>query len=64
MIMLDTHIWVWWVHGEMHLPPTHRMYLETHEAEGVWGQYYLLLGSGQVSRVCPAYLAMSNRRMA
>jgi PIN domain nuclease of toxin-antitoxin system len=34
MIVLDTHIWVWWVHGEVHLPQTHRLYLETHEAEG------------------------------
>ena len=34
MIVLDTHIWVWWVHGEVHLPQAHRMYLETHEAEG------------------------------
>ncbi len=34
MIVLDTHIWVWWVHGEAHLPQTHRMYLETHEADG------------------------------
>lgn len=30
MIVLDTHIWVWWVHGEADLPQTHRMYLETH----------------------------------
>ena len=35
MIVLDTHIWVWWVHGEAQLPQTHRMYLETHEVEGL-----------------------------
>jgi PIN domain nuclease of toxin-antitoxin system len=33
MIVLDTHIWVWRVHGDGHLPETHRRYLETHEAE-------------------------------
>ena len=43
MIVLDTHIWVWWVHGEVHLPQTHRMYLETHEAEG-FGLRYLPAG--------------------
>jgi PIN domain nuclease of toxin-antitoxin system len=35
MIVLDTHIRVWWVHGEAHLPETHRMYIEMHEAEGL-----------------------------
>jgi PIN domain nuclease of toxin-antitoxin system len=33
MILLDTHMWVWWVHGEVHLPETPRVSLETHEAE-------------------------------
>ena len=23
MIVLDTHIWMWWVHSEVHLPETH-----------------------------------------
>ena len=35
MIVLDTHIWVWWVHGEALLPQTHQIYLQTHEAEGL-----------------------------
>jgi PIN domain nuclease of toxin-antitoxin system len=35
MIVLDTHIWVWWVHGEPHLPQSHQIYLETHEGEGL-----------------------------
>lgn len=34
MIVLDTHIWVWWVHGEAKLSNNHRMYLQTHEAQG------------------------------
>jgi PIN domain nuclease of toxin-antitoxin system len=34
MIVLDTHMWVWWVYGDVHLPETHRVYFETHEAEG------------------------------
>jgi PIN domain nuclease of toxin-antitoxin system len=34
MIVLDTHMWVWSVHGDGHLPERHRVYLETHEAEG------------------------------
>jgi PIN domain nuclease of toxin-antitoxin system len=35
MILLDTHIWVWWVHGDPQLPETHRIYLQTQEAEGL-----------------------------
>ena len=35
MIVLDTHIWVWWVHGDAQLPNNHRLYLQTHEAQGL-----------------------------
>lgn len=35
MIVLDTHIWVWWVHGDAQLPNDHRIYLQTHEADGL-----------------------------
>ena len=29
MIVLDTHIWIWWVHGDAQLPNAHREYLES-----------------------------------
>jgi hypothetical protein len=64
MIVLDTHIWVWWVHGDVQLPQTHRMYLETQRDSGIRYKYYLLLGSGQVSRVRSAHLALPNCRVA
>ncbi len=35
MIILDTHIWVWWVHGNAQLPNAHHAYLQTHEAQGL-----------------------------
>ena len=35
MILLDTHIWVWWVHGDAHLPSDYRTYLSEHESEGL-----------------------------
>ena len=35
MIVLDTHIWVWWVHGDAQLPNNHRNYLQAHEAQGL-----------------------------
>ena len=35
MIILDTHIWVWWVHGDAHLPDHYHRYLEIHEAQGL-----------------------------
>ncbi len=35
MIVLDTHIWVWWVHGDPHLSQAHAALLQTHETTGL-----------------------------
>lgn len=35
MIVLDTHIWIWWVHGNVQLPQTHQVYLQTQEEQGL-----------------------------
>ena len=35
MIVLDTHIWVWWVHGDARLSPQHQAYLQLNEANGL-----------------------------
>ena len=35
MIMLDTHIWVWWVHDDAQLTAEHRKWLEAYEAQGL-----------------------------
>ena len=35
MIVLDTHIWIWWVHDDPRLPPGHRDYIRGHEADGL-----------------------------
>lgn len=35
MIVLDTHIWVWWVHGDLQLTSDQRQALETHEPTGL-----------------------------
>lgn len=35
MIVLDTHIWVWWVHDDSELPANYKTYIETHEATGL-----------------------------
>lgn len=29
MIVLDTHIWVWWTHGDPQLPESHRARVPT-----------------------------------
>jgi PIN domain nuclease of toxin-antitoxin system len=34
MILLDTHIWVWWVHADAQLPSDYLTYLQAHEAQG------------------------------
>ena len=33
MIVLDTHIWVWWVHGDERLTPTQAQVIEANETD-------------------------------
>jgi PIN domain nuclease of toxin-antitoxin system len=35
MIVLDTHIWVWWVHGDAQLPAPYHAYIQAQEAYGL-----------------------------
>ncbi len=35
MILLDTHIWVWWVDGSPQLTAAQRQHVEAHEASGL-----------------------------
>ena len=35
MIILDTHIWIWWVHNDPLLPPEMAQAIKTHEATGL-----------------------------
>jgi len=35
MIVLDTHIWVWWVHGDERLTRTQAEVIEANETDGV-----------------------------
>jgi PIN domain nuclease of toxin-antitoxin system len=35
MIVLDTHIWVWWVHDDPQLPPAYKTCIQAHEAGGL-----------------------------
>ncbi len=35
MIVLDTHVWVWWVHDDAQLPENYRVYIQAHEADGL-----------------------------
>lgn len=35
MILLDTHIWVWWVHGDRALPAGVQASVELHSGEGI-----------------------------
>jgi PIN domain nuclease of toxin-antitoxin system len=35
MIILDTHIWIWWVHGADELPESYRRAIEHHESSGI-----------------------------
>ena len=35
MILIDTHIWVWWVHDDPRLTSRHRDWLQEHEERGL-----------------------------
>jgi PIN domain nuclease of toxin-antitoxin system len=35
MILLDTHIWIWWVNGSLELPESHRLYIDSNERKGL-----------------------------
>lgn len=35
MIILDTHIWIWWVHGDAALPDSTRALLDSAEQTGI-----------------------------
>lgn len=35
MIVIDTHIWVWWIHGDSALPSSFRSLLEASEQSGI-----------------------------
>jgi PIN domain nuclease of toxin-antitoxin system len=35
LIVIDTHVWVWWIDGNPKLPANFQAYLQAHEAEGL-----------------------------
>ncbi|GAB4124877.1 MAG: type II toxin-antitoxin system VapC family toxin [Roseiflexaceae bacterium] len=35
MIILDTHIWIWWVHNDAQLPEEYKEYIRHHETSGL-----------------------------
>lgn len=35
MIILDTHIWVWWVHDDPQLPDDYKAYIKQNEEHGI-----------------------------
>jgi PIN domain nuclease of toxin-antitoxin system len=35
MIVLDTHIWIWWVRNDPQLPPRHYSYILSEESRGL-----------------------------
>jgi PIN domain nuclease of toxin-antitoxin system len=59
MIVLDTHAWVWWVHGDPQLPSNYRSYVQAHESNGLgvcaiscW-EVAKLVELGRLSLPCP-----------
>ncbi len=59
MIVLDTHIWIWWVHDAPELPGEYRSIIEQHEATGLgisaissW-EVAKLVEKGRLTLPCP-----------
>ena len=59
MIVLDTHIWVWWVHGDPALPASTRALLDSAEQTGIavsaiscW-EIAKLVERGRLTLPCP-----------
>jgi PIN domain nuclease of toxin-antitoxin system len=40
MILLDTHIWIWWVQDDPRLTARHQTHLQTHESDGLGVSIY------------------------
>ncbi|MCD8490339.1 MAG: type II toxin-antitoxin system VapC family toxin [Desertifilum sp.] len=40
MIVLDTHIWVWWVQGDSRLTPQHQQWLDEYQTQGLGVSIY------------------------
>lgn len=61
MIVLDTHIWIWWVHGDPSLPPSIRKLLDSSEETGLavsaiscW-EVAKLVECGRLILPCPVF---------
>lgn len=59
MILLDTHVWVWWVHGDASLPAPLRALLDVSEESGIavsaiscW-EVAKLVERGRLTLPCP-----------
>jgi PIN domain nuclease of toxin-antitoxin system len=35
MILLDTHVWIWWTHGDANLPTDLSAEIDRHEGDGI-----------------------------
>ena len=52
VIVLDTHIWVWWVHADVRLSAEQNNLIQSNEAND--------LGGSQIGRVGPIDVALSS----
>jgi len=50
MIILDTHIWIWWVDDHPKLSPQNRDIILSTSNKWYRNQYHFLLGNCQISR--------------
>ncbi len=61
MIVLDTHIWIWWAHGDPSLPASVRALLDASEQTGIavsaiscW-EVAKLVERGRLTLPCPVF---------
>src|SRR5437870_6449057 len=63
MIVLDTHVWVWWVHGNAKLPKDYAQAIGEARKRRAGRQRYLVLGSRQARRIWTPGFAHHARRV-
>jgi PIN domain nuclease of toxin-antitoxin system len=61
VIVLDTHIWIWWVHGSVELSPKHRALIDSSQESGIgvsaiscW-EIAKLVERNRLSLPCPVF---------
>ena len=63
MIVVNTHIWVWWVHGDSSLSSSTHSLLDSSEQTDIGVMCDFMLGGRQTRRAWASHFAVSGVRL-